>query len=267
MERRPRMADRHGARVAWITIAPVKGLALESLPAALLGRDGVAGDRAFHLVDPLGRLVNGKHLSRLMLVRPEVGDGQLVLRFPDGTAVGGALELGEPVTTGFYGRPVGGRLVRGPWSRALSEYARSQVRLVRVERPGDGLDRGPHAAATLLGTGSLDAFAAAGGLDRRPDPRRFRMLLGVDGVAPHAEDGWLGRHVRVGSAVLVPRGNVGRCVVTTYHPDTAAHDLDTLKLLARYRAGVRTTEALPFGVWAEVVEPGPVAVGDPVAVD
>ncbi|HZD69060.1 MAG TPA: hypothetical protein VFA45_09150, partial [Actinomycetes bacterium] len=110
-------------------------------------------------------------------------------------------------------------------------------------------------------------LAAAGGLDRRPDPRRFRMLLGVDGIAPHAEDGWLGRPVRVGGAVVVPRGHVGRCVVTTYHPQTAAHDLDTLHLLTRYRGDVDSTEALPFGVWAEVTHPGRVAVGDPVTVD
>jgi uncharacterized protein len=261
------VADRHGARVAWITIAPVKGLALESLPAALLGRDGVAGDRAFHLIDSTGRLVNGKRLGRLMLVRAQVDDGQLALQFPDGTVIDGELELGEPVTTSFFGRPVNGRVVRGPWSRALSEYARSGVRLVRLERPGDGVDRGPEAAATLLGTGSLDALAVAAGLDRRPDPRRFRMLLGIDGTAPHEEDGWLGRRVRVGDAVVVPRGNVGRCVVTTHHPDTAERDLDTLKLLAEYRAGVETTEALPFGVWAEVVNPGRVAVGDTVAVE
>jgi uncharacterized protein YcbX len=261
------MAEHQGARVAWITIAPVKGLALASLPDALLDRDGVAGDRAFHLIDPQGRLVNGKRHSRLMLVRPETHDGRLALRFPDGMVTDGELELGEAVTTSFFGRPVDGRLVRGPWSQALSDYARTEVRLVRVQRPGDGVDRGADATATLLGTGSLDALAAAGGLGRRPDPRRFRMLLGVDGIEPHAEDGWLGRRVRIGGALLVPRGNVGRCVVTTYHPDTAAPDLDTLKLLAAYRADVSTTEALPFGVWAEVAEPGQVAVGDPVAVD
>jgi uncharacterized protein len=264
MERDRRMAEHRGGRVAWITIAPVKGLALRSLPDALLGHDGVAGDRAFYLIDSTGRLVNGKRLSRLMLVRPQIDDGRLALRFPDGTPIDGEPELGEPVTTSFYGRPVDGHLVRGPWSQALSDYARTEVRLVRVRRPGDGVDRGPRASATLLGTGSLDAFAAAGGLERRPDPRRFRMLLGVDGIAPHAEDG---RRVRVGDAVVVPRGHVGRCVVTTHHPDTAARDLDTLKLLGSYRAGIDTAEALPFGVWAEVIEPGHVAIGDPVAVD
>jgi hypothetical protein len=257
-------AGTSSARLAWISIAPVKGLALVSLTEALLGPDGVAGDRAFHLIDREGRLVNGKRLGRLMVVRSEVDGDRLALRFPGGTVVDGEIQLGEPVTTNFYGRDVEGRIVRGPWEAALSDYARMTLRLVRVGRPGDGVDRGSRAAATLVGTGSLEALGAAAGLDGRPDARRFRMLLGVEGIAPHAEDAWLGREVRVGAARVIPRGNVGRCAVTTYDPDTAERDLETLDVIARYRASVLTTEPLPFGVWGEVVEPGRVAVGDPV---
>ena len=88
------------------------------------------------------------------------------------------------------------------------------------------------------------------------DGRRFRMNFGVDGIEPHAEDGWLGRRVAVGEAVVVPQGNVGRCVVTTQNPDTGRTDLDTLKALAAYRGDVETTEPLPFGVHAAVAEPG-----------
>jgi uncharacterized protein YcbX len=255
------------ARLAWISIAPVKGLALVSLPEALLGPDGVAGDRAFYLIDREGRLVNGKRLGRLMVVRPEVDGDRLALRFPDGTVIDGEAELAESVTTNFYGRDVEGRIVRGPWESALSEYARTTLRLVRAGEPGEGLDRGSRAAATLIGTGSLDALGAAAGLERRPDARRFRMLLGVDGIGPHEEDGWLGRRVCVGEACVVPRGNVGRCAVTTYDPDTTERDLETLDVIGRYRANVLTTEPLPFGVWGEVVEPGRVAVGDPVDVE
>jgi uncharacterized protein YcbX len=253
--------------VAWITIAPVKGLALTSLEEAVLERAGVAGDRAYHLLDVAGRLVNGKRLGRLMAVRAEATDGALVLRLPDGTEVGGEVELGDDVTTDFYGRPVRGQVVRGPWGEALSQLAGERVRLVRVEAEGDGVDRGVEAAATLLGTASLDAFAAAAGLAEQPDARRFRMLLGVDGVEAHEEDGWIGCRVRAGEAVVVPRGNVGRCAVTSYHPDTCERDLDTLHVLRDYRARVLTTEPLPFGVWGEVVEPGRVALGDPVLVE
>ena len=92
------------------------------------------------------------------------------------------------------------------------------------------------------------------------------MTLGVDGISAHAEEAWLGRRVAVGETVLVPRGNVGRCRVTKLDPEAGVVDLETLDVIAEYRADVETTEPLPFGVWCEVVEPGRVAVGDPVDV-
>jgi uncharacterized protein YcbX len=90
------------------------------------------------------------------------------------------------------------------------------------------------------------------------------MNFGIDGLAEHQEDEWLGRRVRLGEAVVVPQGNVGRCAVTTQNPDTGAPDLDTLKALAAYRGVIETTEPLPFGVYAAVAQPGRVRVGDPV---
>src|SRR5439155_5233209 len=106
-------------------------------------------------------------------------------------------------------------------------------------------DRGRGGAATLLATASLDVLAETLG-GGRVDGRRFRMNFGVEDVAAHAEDAWLGRRVAVGDAVVVPQGNVGRCVVTTQNPDTGRTDLDTLKALAAYRVGIETTEPLPF---------------------
>jgi uncharacterized protein YcbX len=90
------------------------------------------------------------------------------------------------------------------------------------------------------------------------------MNFGVDGLEPHEEDRWIGRRVRVGEAVVVPQGNVGRCAITTQNPDTGRADLDTLKALARYRGDLDTTEPLPFGVHAAVVEPGRVRLGDAI---
>src|SRR5205823_1750721 len=80
---------------------------------------------------------------------------------------------------------------------------------------GGGVDRGPEGAATLLGTGSLAALGAAAGVDEPVDPRRFRMTFGIEGLAPHEEDGWIGREVRLGGALLRVGGNVGRCAFTT----------------------------------------------------
>jgi uncharacterized protein YcbX len=228
---------------------------------------GVRGDRRYYLVNREGRLVNAKRAPRLLTVTPEVADEHVLrLRFPDGSTVEGEVELGEPIATTFYGGTVSGRLVLGPWSQALSDHAGIELRLARTEREGDGFDRGPRAAVSLLSTGSLQALAAAAGVEAPVDGRRFRMTMGVDAPEPHAEDGWIGARVGVGAAVLVPRGKVGRCAVTTCHPETGERDLDTLAAIAAYRAEVPTQEPLPFGVWCEVVSPGRVAVGDPVEV-
>jgi uncharacterized protein len=230
-----------------------------------LGPTGVRGDRRFYLVGETGALANAKRAPKLLAVRAEVDDGRLRLRFPDGAVVEGDVAPGDPVETSFYGRSVAGRLVEGPWNDALSEHAGQAVRLVQTEREGDGQDRGPRAGASLVSTASLDALRAAAGVAKPVDGRRFRMTIGVDGVEAHAEDGWIGRQVRLGGAVVVVRGNVGRCAVTTLNPDRGVPDLDTLGAIASYRGHIPTGEPLPFGVWCEVVEPGPVAVGDPVA--
>ena len=90
------------------------------------------------------------------------------------------------------------------------------------------------------------------------------MNFGIDGIEAHEEDGWIGRRIQVGDAVVVPQGNVGRCAITTQNPDTGQVDLDTLKALAAYRGEVETTEPLPLGIHAAVAEPGRVRLGDPI---
>jgi uncharacterized protein YcbX len=206
-------------------------------------------------------------VPRLLTVCPAVEDGHLSLRFPDDTTVAGEVRVGERIETNFYGRPVVGHIVEGPWSDALSELTGKPLRLARTEREGDGVDRGRSAGASLVSTASLDALRAAASATRPVDGRRFRMTLGIDGVEPHAEDGWIGNRVRVGGAVVLVREKVGRCAMTTLDPDTGVRDLDTLGAIAAYRRDVPTVEPLPFGVWCQVVEPGPVAVGDSVDVE
>ena len=248
-------------RVAWISLAPVKATAVRLVDEIELLENGLAGDRRFYLVSETGRLINNKDCGPLQLVRAEYDErvDVLVLHMPDGTVVSSPVERGEEVETRFHSRPRTARLVRGPWAEAVSRLVGEQVRLVE---PGDGAaDRGRGGAATLLGTASLAALAAVLGREQ-VDERRFRMNIGIDGLEAHAEDGWLGRRVAVGAAVVVPRGNVGRCVVTTQSPETGRTDLATLKALAAYRSTVETTEPLPFGVHAAVVEPGRVRVGD-----
>jgi hypothetical protein len=249
-------------------MTPVKSMRLVEVDTIELEATGVRGDRRFYLVDDDGALVNAKRVPSLLTVRAAVEDGRLVLRFPDDTTVEGeATQLGERIETSFYGRPVEGRVVAGPWNDALSELAGKPVRVARTEREGDGYDRGAVAGASLVSTASLEALRAAAGVARPVDGRRFRMTVGIDTAEPHVEDGWIGSRVRLGAAAVVVREKVGRCSVTTRDPDSGLRDLDTLGTIAAYRGDVPTGEPLPFGVWCEVVEPGAVTVGDPVEVE
>jgi len=238
---------------------------LQTVDEIELEATGVRGDRRFFLIDDEGALVNAKRMPTLLTVRPAMSDGRLVLRFPDDSLVESEVrDSDESIVTSFYGRPVAGRIVEGPWAAALSELAGKPVRLARTEREGDGYDRGQSAGASLVSTGSLEALGHASGAADAVDGRRFRMTIGIDADEPHVEDSWIGSRVRVGGAVVLVRDNVGRCSVTTRDPDTGVRDLDTLGVIGAYRAGVPTGEPLPFGVWCQVVEPGRVAVGDSV---
>jgi len=252
-------------RVARISIAPVKSLHLVDPGEVELGHAGVVGDRRFWLVDRDRRLVNGKRHPKLMRVQPHWDEAsrRLSLAFPDGSVVEGEVQPGEPFAAELYGTPHPSRSVPGPWQEALSEFAGEPLTLLWSEGGAQDRGRDRRGWATLISRGSLERLRAEAGAAEPVDGRRFRMLFEIDGIEPHEEDTWLGSRVAIGGAVIVPLGDVGRCVVTTCDPDTAVSDLDTLKVLAGYRRdGV--VEPLPFGVYCDVAVPGRVRVGDAV---
>lgn len=255
--------------VAWIHVAPIKALAVQELAHVELGPTGVAGDRAFCMVDAEGRMLNAKRVHAFVAVRPEFDDAMrhLTLHLPGGARASGEVTPGDTVTVSIYRRLEPARVIEGPFGEALSRLAGQPVRLVRFDRDGGGVDRADKGGAvTLLSRASLDALAEAAAADGPVDPRRFRMLFGIAGTPAHAEDSWIGRSVRLGDAVVVPSGNVGRCAVTTLDPASGTSDLDTLGALRTYRGALHTTEPLAFGVWARVERAGVVRVGDPVSV-
>ena len=174
------------------------------------------------------------------------------MRLADGTELAATIELGDAMQFDYHGVLVGGRVVRGPWAERLSALAGIAVQLVMLDRPGQVQGQ----PVTLVSEASLGTIAEEAG--ENVDPRRFRMLFHVDGCAPHEEDEWLHLRVRVGDAVVRIVERVERCVVTTRDPETGTRDIDTLAILERYRG------TIDFGVGASVVEPGLVAVGDPV---
>jgi uncharacterized protein YcbX len=88
------------------------------------------------------------------------------------------------------------------------------------------------------------------------------MTFDLDGCAAYEEDTWANRVVGLGGATVRVLGAVPRCVVTTLDPTTGERDFPTLLAIKRSRGVVDGD--LPFGVYAEILEPGAVAVGDAV---
>jgi uncharacterized protein YcbX len=150
------------------------------------------------------------------------------------------LDGGEPLIDGH------------PWRSAAAAAA---VR--EVAGTGATLSRalGGHehdlAPILLLSDGSVAQL----GYDRR----RFRPNIYLEGVAGPAELGWIGGRVRIGDVVLSVDKPDERCVITTIDPDTIEVDLDVLKRINAELGGI-------MGAYCSVVEPGWVAVGDPVEV-
>ena len=250
--------------VVGLAVTAVKATRLRAVDSVTLGPSGAEGNRRFYLIDKRGQMVNGKRVGALQSVVADLRDQHLALTFADGRVVEGRVSIGSPVQTQFFSLQRELPLVEGPWSEALSELAGQQLRLVDAGDAG-AVDRGPDAGVTLISRGSLERLSNEGGVSS-VDVRRFRMLIEVDGIAPHEEDEWIGREVRIGDALVAFGGNVGRCMVTTRNPESGRVDLKTLHLLESYRSDVETTEPLPFGIYGSVLEGGTVRIGDRVTV-
>ena len=251
--------------VTALSVSAVKATRLRLVDRIELDELGAQGNRVFHVIDDRGRMINGKMVGELTQVVAdyELDSGVLGLVFPDGTEARDEVRYGGTVRARFFSHEVNARALLGPWDEALSSFIGRPLRLARAEI---AVDRGRGGAVSLVSRGSLRRLAQTNG-DDSIDARRFRMLVEVDGIDPHVEDGWVGRRVRIGSALVAVNGHVGRCLITSRDPDTGQVDLPTLDMLGTYRRDLDTTEPLPFGIYGAVVEPGAVSVGDAVALE
>lgn len=253
--------------VTALSLTPVKSTRLRRVSEIRVGPHGVRENRRFFLIDDGDEMVNATHLGALETIVADYSDEErrLSLTFPDGEVLEDEVRLGDEVITRFYGEDMPARLVLGDWSDAVSQCAGKALRLVEAGEIG-AVDRGAVGTVTVISRASLDRLAVRA---ERPsvDARRFRMLIELDGIAAHEEDGWVGRVLEVGEAVLRGQGHVGRCVITSRHPETGEVDLPTLKILGGYRRDAETTEPVAFGIYGEIIRPGTIRVGDPVNVD
>jgi hypothetical protein len=250
-------------RVTRLSVTPVKGLALHHPDAIEVTATGVPGDRAFYVVDDRDSLFSIAKTGSMvgLLADYDIAGSRLAIREGDRVLAEGPVEPGARHSADFFAfKRVDGRLVPGPWDAVLSERAGRPLRLVQAEVAGGGHDVEP---LTLLGTASTARLSQQAHLPD-VDSRRFRMLIEFDGAAPHAEDRWLGQRLQVGTVVAEVGGPVQRCAGTTRHPDSGAVDLKTLALIGDYRGRQESVFGLGFnfGVYASVVTPGTVSVGD-----
>jgi uncharacterized protein len=114
----------------------------------------------------------------------------------------------------------------------------------------------PQNGLSVINLASVDDFARR--IGRPVDPLRFRANVYVAGLPAWAEREWIGRRIAIGSLVVAVDAHIQRCKATQVDPATAARDLDTVRLLREHYGHVE------MGVYAEVVQGGRVAVGDPV---
>jgi uncharacterized protein len=219
-------------RLVEIRRYPVKAMGGESLASVTVDRRGLAGDRAYAVVDGDGKIATGKH-SR---------------RFRRRDAV---FEFAASTTD--YGLRVGGR--GGEWAapgvevdRALSAVMGAPVSVL-AESATPYFDAG---AVSLVGTASLRWFAEQLGIDA--DRRRLRPNLVVATEVPFEEEGWAGR-VSVGTTVLAPVERIVRCRMVDIAQEGLPREGRWLKALTESRE-------MFLGVYLGVVHPGIVTVGD-----
>lgn len=250
-------------RVTRFSTTPIKGLALHHPDSIEVTAAGVVGDREFYLVDDRDALCAIVKIGSLVGLHADYdrASARLVIREGDRVLAEGAVTPGAAHSADFFAfKQVDGRLVPGPWDELLSQRAGRPLRLVQAASAGGGHDVEP---LTLLGEASTARLSQQANMPD-VDSRRFRMLIEFEGAPAHAEDGWLGQRLRIGSAIAEVGGPVQRCAGTTRNPDSGQVDLKTLALIGDYRGRQDSLFGLGFnfGVYARVVTPGRVAVGD-----
>jgi uncharacterized protein len=246
--------------VARFNVTPVKSTALHHPDAIHLRREGAVGDRRFLFARPDGSRLHGVSKAPLMPIVStwSVEDERLTMRLPDGSSIeGSALPVGERTDIRLFDRSVSARAIDPAFAEAVRRIVDETLALYRVEEPE--FAGGEH-RASIISLASVADVGSRGG-DVQLDPRRFRMLIEVDGVEAYEEDGWQGRRLLLGGAVIRLGRRISRCAMTNLAPDTGVNDFDTLKVLAQHR---KVGTELLLGVYGVVERPGRIEVDDAV---
>lgn len=237
-------------RVAEVWRYPVQSMRGESLPAAEVTAAGVVGDRAYGIVDPdLAQVVSSAQGRRKWR-----GIVTLAARYLDTPLANGHAAPIEIML------PDGTRLTNGQADidARLGEALGAPVHLADRAAEGKRSDYS-HSPLHLLTTASLRQFAG-----HHPEgrfvPARFRpnLVIDVGDETGFVEQDWLERRFRVGDGVEIAiTEHCKRCVMTTLPQG----DLPMDPLILHTASMHNQTRA---GVYAAVLKPGPLRIGDPV---
>jgi len=271
---------------------PVKSMAGQRLAEARLAEDGVPGDRGWAVRDEKrGGIRGAKKIPALMQLAArsveEPAPGRWPapeIALPDGAAVRAdapdaaarvSAALGTPVTL-WPRLPASARehYRRGPPDHAdvltelraifgrepgepLPDLAKFPPEILEFESPlGTYFDAYPLLLLTDASLRRLQALAPAS----RVDVRRFRPNLLIEcapGAEGFPEQAWVGRRLAIGEAELEVAAGCPRCVMITHGFADLPPDPGLMRTVVK--------EAdQNVGVYARVVRPGRVALGDPV---
>jgi uncharacterized protein YcbX len=237
-------------RVAALWRYPVKSMAAEGLEGAEVSWHGLAGDRRWAFIRD--RQVRSGFPWLTIRERPELAHYRPRFAVP-----------GRPDASPVLVRtPSGGELdVADP---ALAAELGAGVRVIKQNR--GVFDTMP---LSLLTTQALAGLGRLAGADLAAGRFRPNILVdasGVEAPGPGApgrdfpEDAWVGRVLRIGGLRMRVDQRDQRCVMVTIDPVTLRRDPVILRAIARERDA-------RFGVYGSTVEPGQVAVGDPVELE
>jgi uncharacterized protein YcbX len=138
---------------------------------------------------------------------------------------------------------------------ALAAELGPGVRVIRQDR--GVFDTFP---LSLITTQTIDRLGEMVGAELEVERFRPNILVEAADGAAFAEDAWVGRVLRIGGLRLRVDKRDGRCAVITIDPVTTERNPAILRAVAQDRQGC-------LGVYGTTVEPGRIAVSDPVLLD
>ncbi len=200
---------------------PVKTMAGERLTRVAVTSLGLEGDRVVHVEDARGHFVTSRTHPRFLGHKGTLSTSGDVL--VDGRAWESA-EVAADVMS-----------IAGP-----------DATLERFEGP-ERFDVLPLLVAT---DGAIAAFGH--------DGRRLRPNIIIGGVDGLEERAWPGACLRIGAVLIGVQDLRGRCIMTSFDPDTQKQDKSITKGIYERFEGTLALNCF-------VIEPGTISVGDPVA--